>query len=126
MSTKSDPLIVRSGPGSKYSKIGSMAKGKTFTITGQTTDSLGVVWYKLTYNGKTGYVSSAYVKVTGSSSGSSGSSGSDVTGSKGTVNTKNDPLIVRSGAGSKLQQDRLIGKGVRLLLLRDRRQTAPE
>lgn len=111
VSTKSDPLIVRSGPGSKYSKIGSMAKGKTFTITGQTTDSLGVVWYKLTYNGKTGYVSSAYVKVTGSSSGSSGSSGSDVTGSKGTVNTKNDPLIVRSGAGASYSRIGSLAKG---------------
>ena len=111
VSTKSDPLIVRSGPGSKYSKIGSMAKGKTFTITGQTTDSLGVVWYKLTYNGKTGYVSSAYVKVTGSSSGSSGSSGSDVTGSKGTVNTKNDPLIVRSGPGTSYSKLGTLAKG---------------
>lgn len=113
VTTKKDPLIVRSGPGSSYSKIGSLAKGKTFSITGKSTDKSGVVWYRLTYNGKTGYVSSVYVKTTSSGTSSSGSSSSvtTITNTKGTVNTKSDPLTVRSGAGTKYSKLGSLAKG---------------
>ena len=56
INTKKDPLTVRSSPGSSYSRLGSLAKGKSFDITGKATDGSGVTWYRLTYNGKTGYV----------------------------------------------------------------------
>ena len=113
VATKKDPLTVRSGPGSSYSKIGTVAKGKTFNVTGKSTDKSGVVWYRLTYNGKTGYVSSLYVKTTSTSSGSSGGSSSTtpVTNTKGTVNTKSDPLTVRSGAGTKYSKLGTLAKG---------------
>jgi uncharacterized protein YvpB len=52
-------LNVRTGPSTKYSIIGTVMKGKTLNITGNT----GNGWYKVRYNGKTGYVSSTYVKV---------------------------------------------------------------
>ena len=49
-------LNVRSGPGSGYSKLGSLAKGKTFTITAKAKNGIGQTWYRLTFNGKNGYV----------------------------------------------------------------------
>ena len=45
VATKTDPLLVRSGPGTNYGTIGSMAKGKTFTVTGKAQDSSGTWWY---------------------------------------------------------------------------------
>lgn len=106
VNTKKDPLTVRSGPGSSYSKIGSMSKGKTFDITGKSTDSSGVVWYRLTYSGKTGYVSSVYVKTSTTSS-----SVTAVVNTKATVNTKKDPLIVRSGPGKNYSKIGSLAKG---------------
>lgn len=112
INTKKDPLTVRSGPGSSYSRLGSLAKGKTFDITGKATDGSGVIWYRLTYNGKTGYVSSSYVRT--SSTGSSSSESTTVTPTtnlKGTVNTKSDPLTVRSGAGATYSRLGTLAKG---------------
>ncbi|MFR8267772.1 MAG: SH3 domain-containing protein, partial [Clostridia bacterium] len=45
-------LYVRSGPGTNYSKIGSLKKGKTFTVAGTGKDRSGVTWYKLRYGSK--------------------------------------------------------------------------
>lgn len=61
VNTSSGNLNVRSGAGTSYEVIGSLKKGATFTITGQKKVS-GTTWYKLTLKGKTGYVSSQYVK----------------------------------------------------------------
>lgn len=110
INTKKDPLTVRSGAGASYSKLGSLAKGKTFDITGKATDSSGVTWYRLTYNGKTGYVSSVYVKTSSTSNGG-GSTVKPVTNMKGTVNTAKDPLTVRSGAGSTYSKLGTLAKG---------------
>ena len=50
-------LNVRSGPGTNYSKIGSVKSG--YKITSYT---LTNGWLKITYNNKTGYVSAEYCK----------------------------------------------------------------
>lgn len=114
VNTKSDPLTVRSGAGTKYSKLGSLAKGKTFDINGQTKDSSGTVWYRLVYNGKTGYVSSQYVKITQTSTSDGGSSSGDTSQSTfqlGTVTTSSSPLNVRSGPGSSYSKLGTLAKG---------------
>lgn len=103
VTTKKDPLIVRSGPAKSYSSLGTMAKGKVFDITGSTKDSSGRIWYRLNFNGKTGYVSSEYVKTT--------SVVTPMTNTTGTVTTKTDPLIVRSGAGTGFSKLGTIAKG---------------
>ncbi|KAF0821623.1 SH3 domain-containing protein [Cytobacillus firmus] len=51
-------LNVRSGPGTNYSRIGSLAQGSGI----QAIERLANGWYKINYNGKTGYVSGQYVK----------------------------------------------------------------
>ncbi len=88
-------VYVRSGPGTGYSKLGQLIKG-------QTVEKLGTSgsWTKISYNGKTAYVSSQYLKPVSSSS-SSGSTTS-TTYMEATANVN-----VRSGPGtsySKLGQ----------------------
>ena len=48
---------VRSGPGTGYNVMGYMNSGNTVTILGEESG-----WYKITYNGQTGYISADYVK----------------------------------------------------------------
>ena len=50
-------LNVRSGPGVNFSIIGSLKHGEKITVTDENN-----MWCKLTYNGKTGYISSSFVK----------------------------------------------------------------
>ncbi len=60
---------VRSGPGTNYSVIGWLSKGSTVSKLGTSGN-----WTKVTYDGITAYVSSAYLTAYRGSSGSSGSS----------------------------------------------------
>ena len=89
-------LNVRSGAGTKYSKVASVSKGTKVTIT-ETKNN----WHKIKMsNGKTGWVSADYIKIStsNSSSSSSNSSSSSVSNKIGTVNTSS--LNVRKGAGT--------------------------
>lgn len=66
---KNGPLNVRSGPGTNYSKLGSVAKGKTLKILTKTKNSSGQIWYKFNWtSSKKGYILSNYVTLTSSSS----------------------------------------------------------
>jgi uncharacterized protein YraI len=57
VTTKTDPLNIRRGPGTSYTWIGSLTKGKTVTVLSSTNG-----WSKVLYSGtKTGYVSSQYL-----------------------------------------------------------------
>ncbi len=49
-------LNMRSGPGTGYSKVATLPDNATFQITG-----VNGSWYKISYNGQSGYVSSEYV-----------------------------------------------------------------
>lgn len=60
---------VRKGPGTSYSKIGSLDKGDKVTFISKSGS-----WSKVEYNGQTAYVYSKYLKAASSSSGSSSSS----------------------------------------------------
>ncbi|MBR3787833.1 MAG: SH3 domain-containing protein [Firmicutes bacterium] len=106
VNTKSDPLTVRSGAGSSYKKLGTLAKGKAFTITGKAKDSSGVWWYRFTYSGKNGFVSSKYVKTV-----STASTVTKITDTKGTIATKSDPLTIRSGPGASYSRLGTLAKG---------------
>lgn len=126
----SGTLTVRKGPGTKYTSIGSLKKGKTFTATGQAKDASGTLWYRLTYNKKTGYVSSKYVKLSNPSSGSSSdsSSGSPSSSSSGSVSnpgvtsqigtiTADDGLNVRTGAGTGYTRLTILPKGTAVTII---------
>jgi uncharacterized protein YraI len=52
---------VRTGPGLSYSQLGTLYRGSSATYLGDSSvDDRGVRWYKVRYNGKTGWVSSKY------------------------------------------------------------------
>ena len=57
--TTASSLSVRSGAGTRYSVVSSMKKGTKVIMTGKTNN-----FYRITYGGKTRYISAQYVKIT--------------------------------------------------------------
>lgn len=57
--TTTSTLSVRSGAGTNYAILGSMKSGTKVIMTGKINN-----FYKITYNGKIGYISAQYVKIT--------------------------------------------------------------
>ena len=58
-----DALNVRTGAGTLNEAIGLIFMGDKVTILGSAKDYTGTVWYLVTYNGGTGYVSSDYIAI---------------------------------------------------------------
>ena len=58
---KATSLNVRSGPSTSNSKIGAYKNAAEVTVTGKVKDS---TWYRVSYNGKVGYVDSTYLSET--------------------------------------------------------------
>ena len=76
--TGGSTLNVRSGPGTGYGRVTSLADGTIVNIVG-----ISNGWYKITYNGATGYVSSDYMVSTKTAPGSRGSTGTAAASSMG-------------------------------------------
>ena len=77
---------VRTSPNLNASSLGTAPKGTTLTFLGKTsTDARGVKWYKVSFNGSTGWISSRYTEITYGSSGSGSSSGNYVKAVGGSV-----------------------------------------
>lgn len=72
VNTSSNALCVRKGPDKSCKKVGTLAKNKTFNITGKATNQ-DTIWYRLNYNDEHGYVCGQYVSVTNTSSSSNSS-----------------------------------------------------
>lgn len=84
-------VTLRSKPNLNGTALGTISKGKTATFLNKaSTDSRGVVWFKVKYNGKTGWVSSKYTKVTDSA-------GSGTTSGGGSSSTSGDKVKVVGG-----------------------------
>lgn len=56
VNTNSGSLTVRSGPGTTYNKLGSLAKGASITILGEKDG-----WYRIAYGSGEGYVSKDFI-----------------------------------------------------------------
>ena len=110
LDTNGSSLNLRSGPGTGYSVLASIPDSATLTLL-----SLENGWYKTTYNGKTGYVSADYVKLSApadapaarneeAAATSDTSDTSDTQDSSslgiGTPNTNGSSLNLRSGPGT--------------------------
>ncbi len=91
---------MRKGAGLGYKKIRSISKGVTLNYDKTEKDGRGVKWYRVTYKGKTGWVSSKYAK--------EGSSGGSTSGSK--VKTTAS-VHLRSGPGRGYKSLCTIGSG---------------
>ncbi len=114
---KEGPLNVRSGPGTSYSKLGQLAKGKTVTLVSQITTSAGTVWYKYKYNSSTyGYIYSQYVTVnTASTPAVLTATETTLTNKRATV--KEGPLNVRSGPGTSYSKLGKLAKGATVTIV---------
>ncbi len=78
----------RTGPGTNYSSQGKLARGTTVTVLDNTTTS---GWWKVSYNGTEGYVTSDYLKLTDTAA--------PLVQAVGTATVKSATAL-RSGAGS--------------------------
>lgn len=91
IATQSDPLRIRSGPGTTYSTLGvSVPKGTIVTVTQISGD-----WGKITYGGVTGWIFLVYTTYIGESS--SGSVRGDVNGN-GKTDASDARLALRAAA----------------------------
>lgn len=103
---------IRSGPSLGYSTIGSMAKGSGAPYLNESSiDDRGVAWYKIDYNGRTGWVSSRYTmlrngtwnggttSVSSSSNSSNSTSHSYVKGTSGKSNLRTGPGLSYNEVG---------------------------
>ncbi|MDO5322446.1 MAG: SH3 domain-containing protein [Clostridia bacterium] len=91
---------IRSKAGTSYKVVGSMPSGAYGSCLGTAAkDTRGVVWYKVKYNGVTGWVSSRYSKITNSKDSSSGGSSDTVkvVGGDVTIRSKADKTSAKLG-----------------------------
>ena len=93
-------LNVRSGAGTNYGIIGSVVKDQMLSVVSKSGS-----WYKINYNGRTGYVSSDYVQASGTTTPPAESTTYTVTAST---------LNVRSGAGTSYASIGSVTKGQKL------------
>lgn len=91
-------LRLRSGPGTSFGVVGVFEKGKTATYLEKSGD-----WIKIAYSGKTGWVSSSYVKIknaTITQGSSSTSSGKTATVTASSLNVRKTASTSGSRVGS--------------------------
>lgn len=99
---------MRSGPGTSHSVLGTYPKGTQMKVTGVEGN-----WYAVNYDGKDGYVSSDFMKVT-SSAASSSSTSQTTTSSSGTSGkgkVTGSSVNMRSGAGTSYSVLATFAKG---------------
>ena len=104
---------IRSNAGTSYKVVGSMPSGAYGTCQGVAAkDTRGVVWYKVKYNGVTGWVSSRYSKITNSKDSSSGSSSDSVkvVGGDVTIRAKANKTSTKLGYISEGKVATYLGK----------------
>ncbi|WP_231688045.1 SH3 domain-containing protein [Bacillus sp. FJAT-18017] len=87
-------LNVRSGPGTQYARIGGLPRGSSINVIEKVSNG----WYKINYNGKTGYVAGQYVAVNGTSV-------------KSTYRVTATALNVRTGPSTKYARIGLLKNG---------------
>ena len=60
--TTTERLNLRTAPGTQFATQGLLSKGKTLTVSETAKDSKGVTWYRVSNNGKTGWICSSFAK----------------------------------------------------------------
>lgn len=109
---------VRSGAGTNHGIVGNLSSGTEVTIIGEEKDGSGSVWYKIEYNGVSGYMISDFITVGGSDGGGSGSTPAppttDVVGHEGVINAAR--VNIRTGAGSNYDVMNVLKSGVSVLI----------
>lgn len=106
--TTTGDVHLRSGAGLDYASRTTIGSGTTLTYDQTSRDERGVVWYRVTYKGKKGWVSSMYTR-TGAASGSAEDDGKvRITGS---ANVRSGPGLDYAILGSVESGTRLKYRG---------------
>ncbi len=101
---------MRKGPGLGYGSIRTISSGKQLDYDATDKDDRGVTWYRISYKGRTGWVSSKYASSKKPSGGSKGSSSGSSDGKVTTTASVN----LRKGAGLDYSVIRTVPEGVSL------------
>lgn len=101
---KGSSLNIRSGPSTNYKIIGKAKNGHILKATEKTKD-----WYRVVYNGKTGYVQKNFVKVSNSQNKSSNEQ--NIIIAEGPAEVTANKLNVRTGPGVNNSVVRQVKKG---------------
>ncbi|WP_369901792.1 SH3 domain-containing protein [Bacillus manliponensis] len=106
-------LRVRTGPATYHSVMGGVLKGQTLQVTGVENG-----WFKVNHQGRTGYVSSEYVKfVKGGTPSQPETSNPSTGGAVGDYYINVSALNVRSGAGTNYGVIGALSKGTKVQVL---------
>lgn len=100
INTSSSSLNIRSGAGTSYSKVTSLAKG-TYVIVDKYSSN---GWYHINYKGKSGWASSSYL--------------SKVNTTKRTVNTQSTNLNMRKSASASSSKVTSVPKGATVYVIK--------
>lgn len=95
LNTDGSSLNLRSGPGTSFRKVASIPANAVLNITG-----IENGWYKTSYNGNEGYVSSDYITLSSPSAAENTITKEDSTTRTGVLNTNGSSLNLRSGPGT--------------------------
>lgn len=109
LSSAASTVNVRSGAGTNYSKLGTLAHGASVSIVARNGD-----WYKIEYGTGYGYVLKSYVRLTSSSSDSS--SGNSANTSYGTATTTAS-INLRSAGNTSSTKLGTYAKGTKVTVL---------
>ena len=104
--TTTGKVNLRNGAGLDYSSLGTVPNGTTLSYTKTSVDDRGVTWYRVSYNGKQGWISSVYT-----SSGSGGSSSSGKVRATGSTNVRSGPSLDYKSVGTMDSGDTAPYKG---------------
>ena len=104
---------VRTGPSTSYAKIGKLAAGQVFQVTGKCSNG----WYQIQYGSKTGYVSNKYLDKM-----EDGATDPQVIGTAkvDTKSTKDPYLAIRQGQGTDNKKLDKAKTGTELQILADK------
>ena len=114
---------VRSGAGTGNSIVGNLSSGTAITIVGEEKDCSGATWYKIEYDGGSGYMHSDYITVGdntnngGNNNNNNGGGNYPMEGIEGKEGVVNAALVnVRVGAGSDQEVMNTLKSGVSVLI----------
>ena len=111
--TGGSAINVRSGPGTDYSRVTMVAEGKRVAILDRDGN-----WYRVSFDGTTGYILSDYVAADGSGTPAKTTPAKTVDTSVGNATVSGgDTINVRSGPGTNYSRVARVSQGKRVTLL---------
>ena len=110
--TGGSAINVRSGPGTDHSRVTMVSEGKRVAIVGQDGD-----WYKVSFDGTSGYIRSDYVTADGSGTPAAAKPAAVDTSVGNATVTGGSTINVRTGPGTDYSRVARVNQGKRVTLL---------